>query len=129
MNTIAALYCFTPLDDPCAIHKSLQDLCQQEALQGTLLVASEGLNGTVAGSTTGIDALSQFLSQDQQFANLSLKISHSTTMPFYRLKVRLKQEIVTLGQPQLDMQKTGLYVGPQEWNAFIKKKNPCDRCA
>ncbi|MBT8140990.1 MAG: rhodanese-related sulfurtransferase, partial [Gammaproteobacteria bacterium] len=89
-------------------------------IKGTLLLANEGINGTIAGTRAAIDALLTQLREDPRFADLDVKESLTDTMPFYRTKVRLKKEIVTLGQAGIDPNKlVGTYVNPQDWNALI----------
>lgn len=117
---VAALYKFASMPDYKDLQQPLLDLCHRNGLKGTLLLAQEGINGTVAGSRAGIDALLQHLRSDPRLANLDHKESHAEEMPFYRMKVRLKKEIVTLGVPGIDPnKKVGTYVSPEEWNALI----------
>src|SRR5690606_14529227 len=98
----------------------LLDLCQQNDIRGTLLLAPEGINGTVAGTREAIDNLQGLLKSEGHFEGLEYKESSVDYYPFYRLKVRLKKEIVTLGMPHLDVEKnTGTFVTPEEWNALI----------
>lgn len=117
---VAALYCFTPVHDPAGLKSALELLCGEHQLCGTLLVAHEGINGTVAGRRSGIDALHTFLQNDGRFAALSYKESSATSTPFLRMKVRLKKEIVSLKQPGVSpIHQVGTYVSPKEWNALI----------
>ncbi len=117
---VAALYQFAKLPDCHTLRSQLLELCTANALKGTLLLAQEGINGTVAGSRTGIDALLAFLRADARLAMLEHKESVTDEMPFYRMKVRLKKEIVTLGVPGIDPnEKVGTYVAPKDWNALI----------
>jgi len=117
---VAALYHFARLDTYHALQKPLAELCCKAGLKGTLLLASEGINGTVAGSREGIDAMLAFLRARPELDGLEHKESFADTMPFYRLKVRLKKEIVTMGVPGTDPTKiVGTYVAPQDWNALI----------
>lgn len=117
---VAALYKFATLTDYHALHASVLDCCVANKLKGTLLLAHEGINGTVAGSRAGIDALLAFLRADARLATLEHKESLAEEMPFYRMKVRLKKEIVTLGVPGIDPNvKVGTYVAPEDWNALI----------
>ena len=96
------------------------DLCQQHGISGTLLLAGEGVNGTIAGSRTGIDAVLAHLRALPGCADLVHKESTASEQPFNRMKVRLKREIVTMGQPDVDpLQGTGHYVAPADWNALI----------
>ena len=115
---VAALYQFTPLPEFQELEPRLKLLCMQEKIRGTLLLAAEGINGTVAGSRTAIDALKSFLSI--RFDNLEYKESRTDEMPFHRMKVRLKKEIVTLGVPDFcSSDQRGTYVEPEAWNDLI----------
>lgn len=117
---VAALYKFTALPDCSSIRGHLYDLCEREGIKGTLLLAQEGINGTVAGSRQAIDRLKSELDAEPRFAGMEYKESLASAMPFLRLKVRLKQEIVTLGQPMVDpTAHVGRYVEPEDWNALI----------
>ncbi len=117
---VAALYKFAKLPDYQAMQPALLAFCLQHELKGTLLLAEEGINGTVAGSREAIDALMQYLRQDARLADIEHKESHAEKTPFYRMKVRLKKEIVTLGVPGISpTNKVGTYVAPEHWNALI----------
>ncbi|MGB1033485.1 MAG: hypothetical protein ACPGVS_00560, partial [Primorskyibacter sp.] len=102
MLTVAALYHFTRFDDPAALRGPLLDLCRDAAITGTLLLAGEGINGTVAGPAAGIDRLLTHLRALPGCAELEVKLSTAQLRPFARMKVRLKREIVTMGQPDVD---------------------------
>ena len=120
MYTIAALYHFTRIDDPGAVQGPLGDLCHAQGVMGTLLLAREGVNGTIAGTRGGIDAVLAHLRALPGCAGLEHKESTSVDAPFIRMKVRLKKEIVTMGQPDVDpLAAVGNYVSPDEWNALI----------
>ncbi len=117
---VAALYQFAKLPDCRALRAQVLEFCEAHALKGTILLAEEGINGTVAGSRADIDALLAFLHADARLATLEHKESMTEEMPFYRMKVRLKKEIVTLGVPGIDPnEKVGTYVVPEDWNALI----------
>jgi UPF0176 protein len=121
---VAALYQFVPLPDFRELKDPLHKLCLDLGIRGTLLLAQEGINGTVAGSHEAIDALMTELREGALFMgrldNLELKFSTATEMPFKRMKVRLKKEIVTLGDPQTDpLRRVGTYVTPAEWNRLL----------
>lgn len=117
---VAALYKFVKLPDYETLVPCLKTLCDQLGIKGTLLLAEEGINGTVSGSREGIDGLTAFLREDGRFDNLSYKESFYDEQPFYRMKVKLKKEIVTMGVNGIDPQKiVGTYVKPQDWNALI----------
>ena len=121
MYTIAALYHFTRFDDPAALKPALRELCLAQDVKGTLLLAGEGINGTIAGPRAGIDAVIAHLRALPGCADLEWKEATSATPPFPRMKVRLKREIVTMGQPDVDpAARTGHYVAPQDWNDLIR---------
>lgn len=120
MFTICALYQFVRLDDFEMFRTPLRKLMVELEVKGTILLALEGLNGTISGSKASIDGVIQFLQDDGRFDNLEIKFSHSETTPFKRLKVKLKKEIVTLGVEHIDpLSSVGTYVNPQDWNALI----------
>ncbi len=120
MFIVAALYKFTRFDDPDALRAPLAAACQAGEVMGTILVANEGINGTIAGPRAGIDAVIAHLRGLPGCADLEWKESTAAAQPFHRMKVRLKREIVTMGQPQVDPNAAvGRYVTPQDWNALI----------
>ncbi|AFY72330.1 putative sulfurtransferase [Synechococcus sp. PCC 7502] len=117
---VAAFYHFTPLQDYQHLQVVLSELCDAHELKGTILLAPEGINSTMAGSRSGIDALLNFLRADPRLQTLEHKESYCKEMPFQRLKVRLKTEIVKLGLPEIDPnQSVGTYIDPKDWNALI----------
>lgn len=120
MLTIAALYHFTRFDDPAALRGPLLDLCLAKGVTGTLLLAREGVNGTIAGPRDGIDAVIAHLRALPGCEGLEWKEATAEAMPFGRMKVKLKAEIVTMGQPEVDpTARVGHYVAPEDWNALI----------
>ncbi len=120
MFTVAALYHFTRFDDPSALRGPLLDACEAAGIRGTLLLAREGINGTIAGTREGIDAALAQIRALPGCASLDWKESTAAEIPFGRMKVRLKSEIVTMGQPQVDpLAGTGHYVEAADWNALI----------
>jgi len=120
MFTVAALYHFTRFDDPDALRAPLRDLCEEKDVRGSLLIAAEGINGTIAGPRAGIDAVLAHIRALPGCADLEWKESTAAEAPFARMKVRLKKEIVTMGVPGVDPKaKVGHYVRPQDWNALI----------
>ncbi len=120
MFTIAALYKFVALPDYKELQPKILKVCQDNGIMGTLLLAEEGINGTVSGSREGIDALLTYLKSDPRLADLSHKEAENEEQPFYRMKVRLKKEIVTLGAPGTDPNKmVGAYIKPKDWNDLI----------
>ena len=117
---VAALYRFVRLEDYVELREPLLDFCQAHGIFGTLLLAREGINGTVAGPRSGIDALMAHLRADHRLAELDWKESYSETVPFLRMKVKLKREIVTMGVPEVDPNDVvGTYVKPTDWNGLI----------
>jgi len=121
MHIVAALYHFTRFPDPAALRPPLRDLCEAEGVTGTLLLAHEGINGTIAGSRAGIDAVLAHIRALPGCADLDCKQSTASKPPFARMKVRLKREIVTMGQPDVDPRaKAGRYVAPRDWNDLIR---------
>lgn len=117
---VAALYKFVELDDYHALREPLLEACIAAEVRGTLLLASEGINGTIAGSRQGVDAVLAYLRLDARFADIDCKESLDSNIPFYRMKVKIKKEIVTLGVSDINPQyRTGSYVEAEEWNALI----------
>lgn len=117
---VAALYQFTRFDDCTAIRSALLGICRSHGIKGTLLLAREGINGTVAGTDAAIAALISEIRTLPGCGAIDVKYARAAAMPFHRLKVRLKAEIVTMGQPDIDpLSETGHYVAPQDWNALI----------
>lgn len=117
---IAALYHFAPLADPAARQGPLLDVARESDVRGSLLLAGEGINGTIAGPRAGIDAVLRHIRGISGFEALEHKESYADAQPFNRLKVRLKKEIVTLGVEGVDpTAAVGRYVEPSEWNDLI----------
>lgn len=117
---VAALYQFVALPDFDTLREPLLAVAQAHGLRGTVLLAAEGINGTVAGDRAGIDAVLAHLRADPRLAGLQHKESTAARQPFHRLKVRLKQEIVTMGVPDIDPgASAGTYVEPEDWNELI----------
>ncbi len=117
---VAALYKFVALDDFAELRAPILAKAEEAGIRGTLLLAHEGINGTIAGTETAIRAFLTYLKSDPRLTDLIHKESWTDTMPFLRLKVRLKKEIVTIGLPEVDPTKiVGTYVKPKDWNAVI----------
>ncbi len=117
---VAALYKFVALPDYQDLREPLIAECAAAGIKGTLLLAAEGLNGTVAGTREGIDRVLTYLKSDPRLEDLSHKESFDDAMPFYRMKVKLKREIVTMGVEGIDpRQVVGTYIAPKDWNALI----------
>jgi UPF0176 protein len=120
MLTVAALYHFTRFTEPVALRPGLQSACDAHGVKGSLLLAPEGINGTIAGTRSGIDAVLGHIRALPGCADLEWKESPAGKMPFGKMKVKLKREIVTMGQPDVDpLARVGHYVAPQDWNALI----------
>lgn len=120
MLIVAALYRFTRFPDPAALRPGLLVACQASGVKGSLLLAPEGINGTIAGTREGIDAVVDVVRALPGCADLEWKESHVESMPFGRMKVKLKREIVTMGQPDVDPRaRVGNYVAASDWNALI----------
>lgn len=117
---VVALYRFVRLDDYESMREPLLNFCLDRHIRGTLLLAHEGINGTVAGSDSAIDELLNYLRADDRLGDLDCKFSSHEERPFLRMKVKLKREIVTMGQENIDPNVcVGRYASPQEWNALI----------
>lgn len=117
---VAALYRFTPFDDCAAIQAALARLCCGLGVRGTLILAREGINGTIAGSDAAIEQVLTHIRGLPGCAALDVKESRAPALPFDRMKVRIKREIVTMGQPDIDPLDAGRYVEPRDWNALIE---------
>ncbi len=118
---IAAFYHFVALPDYQAMQAPLKQRCVDAQLKGSILLAHEGINGTLAGEPSALRGFLQHLRQDTRFATMTWKESHYDRPPFQRLKVRLKKEIVTLGVPDLPLEQRGEYVSPHDWDALIQQ--------
>ena len=117
---ISALYHFVILEDFEELRQPLLDLMLKNNIKGTLLIAREGINGTVAGSQSSIDILLSWFKLDSRLADVRQKVSYDDEMPFYRTRVKLKKEIVTMGVEGIDpTHVVGTYVKPEDWNALI----------
>jgi UPF0176 protein len=121
---VAAFYLFADLPDYAAMRGPLQQRCEDLGLLGTLLLAREGINGTVAGAERSVRRLIERLREDPRLGALEAKYSWASEAPFYRMKVRLKQEIVSLGVPGVDPNEmVGEYVAPDMWNELISRQD------
>ncbi len=119
---VCALYKFVRLEDYTSLRQPLLQVMLDAEVRGTLLLASEGINGTVAGTREGIDAVLDWLRQDARLADLETKESLDDEVPFYRTKVKLKKEIVTMGVEGIDPNRVvGTYVKPEAWNELIAR--------
>ena len=121
---IAALYQFTRFADFAALREPLAKLCCGLKVKGTLLLAPEGINGTIAGTDEAIGEVLDHIRGLPGCAGLDVKFSRAATPPFQRMKVRLKREIVAMGEPDIDpLTDVGHYVDPEDWNALISDPN------
>jgi UPF0176 protein len=117
---VAALYKFAPLPNLEPMQKEILHVCNENNICGTLLLAHEGINGTIAGSRQSIDKILDFLRSYPPLKDLEHKESFADEAPFYRMKVRIKKEIVTIGLPEVNPNETvGTYLSPAEWNEVI----------
>lgn len=117
---VAALYKFAFVAEAEAARAVLTDRCEALKIRGTILIAREGLNGTIAGSDEAIEQILSAIRSMPGFEELEVKFSRAGTMPFHRMKVRIKPEIVTMGKPDIDpLAGVGHYVTPADWNALI----------
>lgn len=117
---VAALYKFVTLEDFHALREPLLDACIASGARGTILLAPEGINGTIAGTREAIDQVLAYLRSDPRLADLEHKESFDDHLPFYRMKVKLKREIVTMGVEGIDPNsRVGTYVAPGDWNDLV----------
>jgi UPF0176 protein len=120
MLSVVALYHFAPIEDPHGLREPVFALCEAQEIKGTLLLAHEGLNGTIAGSRAALDAIVAHIRSWPGFAAIEVKYSHAETMPFGRMKVKVKSEIVTMGIEGIDPRSdAGHYIEAKDWNALI----------
>ena len=118
--SVAALYRFARFSDCKSMRGPLESICRKQGIRGTLLLASEGINGTIAGPCEGVAAVLDHIRGLPGCSDLDVKLSSAAAMPFHRMKVRIKREIVTMGRPSVDpLASAGTYVDAQEWNALI----------
>ncbi len=118
---VSAFYKFTALDQFAALRAPLAAAAREHGIRGTILLAPEGINGTIAGEPEALAAMMRFIRGIPEFADLESKESHAVDMPFQRMKVRLKKEIVTMGVPGMNPSKAGTYVPAEDWNALISE--------
>ncbi|MGI9585815.1 MAG: rhodanese-related sulfurtransferase [Acidimicrobiia bacterium] len=120
MYTIAAFYRFTHIDDPSAVQGAIIGSAQRASVNGTVLIATEGINGTIGGSADGVEAVLETVRSESGAVDLEVKYASAETDPFLRLKVRVKKEIVSLGVGEIDTEaNTGVHVPADEWNDLI----------
>ena len=118
--SVASFYKFVVIADTMALRTALLAVCHEQAITGTILIAPEGINGTIAGTAMAVEALVAHVRAESRFADLTVKLSEATAPPFGRLKVKLKREIVTFGRPEANpAETTGTRVDPAAWNALL----------
>ena len=121
---VAALYKFVEIDDLLSLQSDLHEICEKNNIMGTILIANEGINGTISGKTNEINQTISILKSDKRFTNIEIKYSSTDKQPFHRMKVRLKKEIVTIGLSKINPnKKVGTYVKPDDWNDLISDPN------
>ena len=118
--SVAALYRFAHFTDCADMRAPLETICREQGVRGTLLLAPEGINGTIAGLREGVASVLEYIRKLPDCSDLDVKLSSAAAMPFHRMKVRLKREIVTMGERGIDPRASaGTYVEAQQWNALI----------
>jgi UPF0176 protein len=119
---VAAFYKFIPLPDYPELRQPLQGHCKALGILGTILLASEGINGTISGSRENVQEFFRLIREDSRLADLQYKESFVSEAPFYRMKVRLKKEIVSLGIEGVDpTEEVGVYISPEDWNELVSR--------
>jgi UPF0176 protein len=120
--SVAAFYRFVAIDDCVSLQKNLLNICKELGIKGTILLGYEGINSTIAGEQQAIENFFANLRLDERFKNISYKLSEATESPFMRLKVKIKNEIVTLGVGHVPvLEDAGTYITASEWAEFISK--------
>ena len=117
---VASLYKFVEIKDMLSLQDNLYNICEENNIMGTILIADEGINGTISGKNNKIKKTISSLTSDERFSDIEIKYSSTDKQPFHRMKVRLKKEIVTIGIPEINPnKKVGRYVKPEDWNELI----------
>lgn len=117
---VATLYKFFKVDDLVALQDQLYAICNKNNVMGTILIANEGVNGTISAKPKEIEKTLISIQKDDRFSEIEIKYSSTNKQPFHKMRVRLKKEIVTIGLPEINPNKTvGTYVKPEEWNDII----------
>ena len=121
---VATLYKFVEINNLLSLQDNLYNICEENNIMGTILIADEGINGTISGKNNEIKETISSLTSDDRFSNIEIKYSSTDKQPFHRMKVRLKKEIVTIGLPEINPnKKVGRYVKPEDWNELISDPN------
>ena len=121
--SVCTFYKFIKISNLQKIKKLLSDFLLKKEIKGTIIIASEGINGTVSGNNDSIKEMLIFLCKNLNIKNIEYKISYHFTNPFYRTKIRIKKEIVTLGNKVNTKKNSGIYIEPEKWNELITNKN------
>ena len=121
---VASLYKFVEINDLLCLQDTLYNICEENNIMGTIIIADEGINGTISGKHNEIKETISSLISDNRFSNIEIKYSSTDKQPFHKMKVRLKKEIVTIGLPEINPnKKVGTYVKPEDWNELISDPN------
>lgn len=120
---VATFYKFVELDDLGPLQEKIEAACDAQGVKGTILLAREGINATIAGSQEGVKSVLDLLRDDQRFEGLKARHASYEKIPFQRLKVKIKEEIVTLRAEADPTKKVGVYLSPEEWNELIQEKD------
>ena len=124
MYSVAALYKFSSIKNPEKLHYKIRKKLKNLSIYGTILVAEEGINGTISGKKLNLKHAIKYIKSLKGFSEIDIKFSQSELNPFIRLKIKLKNEIVTIGDKSIDPNKiVGKYVNPKKWNNLISKKD------
>jgi UPF0176 protein len=124
MNIVAALYKFSLIKEPNLLQLKIRNKFKSYSVYGTILIGNEGLNGTISGNKSSIIKAIKYIKSIEGFNNIDIKYSESQKNPFARLKIKLKKEIVTIGDESIDPNKiVGQYIDPENWNDLISDEN------
>ena len=124
MYSVAALYKFSSIKDPVSLHNEMRIKLKNFSIYGTILVGEEGINGTISGLENNLEQAIEYIESIDGFSSLDIKYSQSTKNPFVRLKIKLKNEIVTIGDMTINPNEVvGEYVDPKDWNDLIQDKD------
>ena len=124
---VASLYKFVEIDDLSPLQDDLYAICNENNIMGTILLANEGINGTISGNRNKLKTTITIITKDKRFSNIEIKYSITDKQPFNRMKVRLKKEIVTIGLPNINPnKKVGTYVKSEDWNCLLYTSDAAD---
>jgi UPF0176 protein len=120
---IISFYKFVNLENALSLRTELLDFCNQHCIKGTIIIATEGINATLSADTSSIDKFCDYLKELEFFRDMKFKISFAEILPFKKMKVKTKKEIVTFDIEELDLSQKGDYLTPKEWDELMKKDN------